>query len=97
MASSAFDYDEDISPGYSSLHNTVNSTSKDTSSPYQDLVMPLSLDHGYAVLDDACDVAERSDGRQLATDPKESESRYQELLVAMKKPDEEYTSLNIQP
>lgn len=62
--------------------------------------MPLNLDHGYAVLDDACDVVERSDGHQLATDPKESVeegSGYQELLVAMKKPDGDYTSLNIQP
>lgn len=99
-AGPAFEYDEDVSPGYSSVHNIVNSVSKDTSSSYQDLVMPLNPDCGYAVLEDAGDVVERSVGHQLATDPNggvKEEGSYQELLLAMKKTDGEYASLNVQP
>ena len=102
------DYDEVhvVPPRYSSPHITdthVNPTSKDTSTSYQHLVMPLNPEHTYAVVKDTCSVLEnekgRSDGRRLASDPKgevKGGSGYQELQMT-KKPDAEYTRLNIQP
>ena len=75
----AKDYDEVdvVPPHYSSPHNTdakVNSTSNDTSSSYQHLVMPLNPEHTYAVVKDTCSVLENekggSDGCRLASDPK---------------------------
>ena len=103
----AKDYDEVdvVPPHYSSPHNTnthVNSTSKDTSTSYQHLVMPLNPEHTYAVQKDTCSVLENekggSDGCRLASDPKGEvkASGYQELQMT-KKPDAEYTRLNIQP
>ena len=66
-----------VPPHYSSPRNTdahVNSTSKDTSSSYQHLVMPLNPEHTYAVQKDTSSVLENekggSDGRRLASDPK---------------------------
>ena len=75
----AKDYDEVdvVPPHYSSPHNTdanLNSTSKDISSSYQHLVMPLNPEHTYAVLKDTCSVLQNekggSDGHRLASDPK---------------------------
>ena len=96
---------EVVPPKYSSLENIdihANSTSKNTNSSYQHLVMPLNPDHAYTALEDTGDVVEdESDGDgQLATDPNEGvkeESGYQELLQSMKTPDGEYTRLNSQP
>ena len=76
-----------VPPRYSSPHKTdthVNSTSKDTSTSYQHLVMPLNPEHTYAVVKDTCSVLENekggSDGHRLASDPKrevKEESGYQ--------------------
>ena len=75
-----------------------------TNSSYQDLVMPLNPDHAYAALEDTCAVVEdekRSDGiqcdSQLATGDVKEESGYQELRLATKNSDGEYTRLHIQP
>lgn len=78
------------------------------SSSYQHLVMPLNPDNAYAVLEDAGDVVEedekKNDGsqcqNQLATNPEGGEKNgndYQELLLAMKNPEEVYTKCNTQP
>ena len=103
----AKDYDDVqvVPPRYSSPHNTdthVNSSSKYTGSSYQHLVIPLNPEHAYAVLKDTCSVLKnekgRSDGRWLTSDPKgevKEGSGYQELQMT-KKPDAEYTRLNIQ-
>ena len=100
----AEDYDEVkmVPPRYSSPHNTdthVNSTSKDTSTSYQHLMMPLNPEHAYAVTSGVLENEKRgSDGRRLASDPKgevKEKSGYQELQMT-KKPDAEYTRLNIQ-
>lgn len=78
-----------------------------TNSSYQELVVPLNPDNAYAVLKDTCAVVEdekRSDGiqcnSQLTTDPSggvKEESGYQELLMATKSSDGEYTKLQILP
>ena len=102
------DEPEVVPPKHSLLENIdihVNSTSKNTNSSYQHLVMPLNPDHVYAALEDTGDVVEdKSDGSQYdgqlttyGNGGAKEESGYQELLQSMKNPDGEYTRLNSQP